>query len=213
MASSKTWSGGIAAGLDRRCARRTVVPDHLAHEVPLHQRFAARKRSRRRRSARRASRLLQQPSRQTSGAVSRFPAIRRRPSGQTGDALTAGDAVPPGARRPPLQAPQCTQADVADHQLRRGREALGVVAPHAAQRAALQEHRRAHARAVVHREFLDVEYRCPVMDSHVQLDALDDVILIALVQLDEVAAPAPHAHDQVAVLAPDAPARRAAAHG
>ena len=144
----------IAAGFDRR--RNAVQPvDHLADKRPLHQRFAAGKRHP-------ASGhgvdvgVLAQPPRQILRRPSR-PGDLPQPLRAGGHARAAGDA-PVRMRADRRARPAMRAGGVADHQLRLRAQPFGVVAPLAAQRAALHEHRRPDARAVEHGEFLDVKY-------------------------------------------------------
>src|SRR5699024_3082200 len=98
-------------------------------------------------------------------------------------------------------------------QLRRGGEALRVVAPRAVHVAALEKHRGADARPVVYAEALNVknqafhcgsswyvELRRPRMGSGAVGRALDDLALDDRVQRDEARAEAADAHEQVLVI-------------
>ena len=95
-----------------------------------------------------------------------------------------------------------TAGGFAYHELGMRAEPLRIMAPLAPERTAFHKHRCADTRTVKNGKFLDIKYNAGFLIHflHQQFCAADNVILITLIQLDEITTPAPHAHDQIAVI-------------
>ena len=85
-----------------------------------------------------------------------------------------------------------------DIKLTRGLKPLGIVAPNATKRTALEKDRRSDAAPVIQREFLDIEDNSLHGLYRIFL-ACHYVILIFLVKLHKIRRPAPNADDELTV--------------